>query len=132
MKSKLKWLVASRNRPDMAERLTSDDVQMKISLQLNAEPVTKAVSAFVDAKVQRLASQKKYEIALKEEVRSILIQNSEATFIWVAWACKQLERVPASEAQSILDDIQSSLDSVYERMVEQILREPSSRAEHYK
>ena len=84
MKSKLKWRVAKRNRPDIAERLTSDDVQKKISLQLNVEHVTKAVSAFVDAKMQRLASQKKYDIALKEEVRSILLQKSEATFIWVA------------------------------------------------
>jgi hypothetical protein len=44
MKSKAKWLVASRNRPDIVERLRLDDAHVKISLEMNAEHVTRAVA----------------------------------------------------------------------------------------
>jgi hypothetical protein len=60
-KSKVKWLVASRNRPDIAERLRPDDARIRISLELNDEHVTRAVSAFVDSKVHELASRKRYD-----------------------------------------------------------------------
>lgn len=81
MKSKVKWLVASRNRPDIAERLRPDDARMKISLELNPEHVTRAVNAFIDSKVQILALQKQYDSVPKEEVRRTLSKRSEATFL---------------------------------------------------
>ena len=132
MKSKVKWLVASRNLPDIAERLRPDNAQMKINLEMNAEHVTRAVNAFIDAKVQRLALQKQYDVALKEEVRRTLLQRSEATFLWVALACKKLEKEPASETQSVLEELPAGLDSLYERMMKQILSEPNMRMEHCK
>src|SRR5947199_9372980 len=65
-KSKVKWLVASRNRPDIAERLRPDDARIIMSLELNVKHVTRAVSAFVDLKVHELAKRKLYDAALKE------------------------------------------------------------------
>lgn len=132
MKSKAKWLVASRNRPDIAERLRPDDARMKISLELNPEHVTRAVNAFIDSKVQELALRKQYDPALKEEVRRTLSERSEATFLWVALACKRLEKEPASEAQSVLKELPAGLDSLYDRMIDQILSEPNIRVGHCK
>jgi len=69
---------------------------------------------------------------LKEQVRKTLLQRSEATFLWVALACKRLEKEPASETQSVLEELPAGLDSLYERMMKQILREPDMRAGHCK
>lgn len=132
MKPKVKWLVASRNRPDVAERLRPDDARMKISLELNPEHITKAVNAYIDSKVRELTLRKKYDLALEEEVRRTLSNRSEATFLWVALACKTLEKEPVSEAQSILENLPAGLDAFYDRMMNQIFFEPDSRAEHCK
>jgi hypothetical protein len=132
MKSKVKWLVASRNLRDIAERLRPDDAGMKISLELNPEHVTRAVNAFIDSKVQELALRKQYDPALKEEVRRTLSERSEATFLWVALACKRLERGPASEAQSVLEELPAGLNSLYDRMRDQILCELDIRVGHCK
>jgi hypothetical protein len=125
-------LIASRNRPDIAEQLRPDHARMKISLELNPEHVTRAVNAFIDSKVHELAIRKQFDLALKEEVRRTLSQRSEATFLWVALACKRLEKEPASEAQSVLEELPAGLDSLYDRMMNQILREPNTRVEHCK
>ena len=82
--------------------------------------------------MQKLAVQKQYDLALKEDVRKTLLQRSEATFLWVALACKKLEKEPASEARSMLKELPTGLDSLYERMMKQILHEPNVRAEHCK
>jgi Cdc6-like AAA superfamily ATPase len=131
-KSKVRWLVASRNRPDIAERLRPDHARMKISLELNPEHVTRAVNAFIDSKVHELAIRKQFDPALREEVKRTLSQKSEATFLWVALACKRLEKEPASEAQSVLEELPAGLDSLYGRMMNQILREPNTHVEHCK
>jgi hypothetical protein len=86
-KSKVKWLVASRNRPNIAERLRPDDARIIISLELNAKHVTRAVSVFVDLKVHELAKRKLYDATLKKKVKLILLEKSEATFLWVALVC---------------------------------------------
>jgi hypothetical protein len=131
-KSRVKWLVASRNRPDIAERLRPDDSRMKISLELNSRDVTRAVNAFIDAKVQVLSLQKQYDLVLREKVRITLSERSEATFLWVALACKRLEKEPASEAQSVLEELPAGLDALYDRMMNLILCEPNRRVEHCK
>ena len=69
----MKWLIASRNRPNIAERLTPDDSNLKISLEMNDEHIARAVNAFIKFKVQRLTLQKHYGAALEGEVERILI-----------------------------------------------------------
>ena len=53
--SRVKWLVASRNRPDIEERLKSDGLRLKINLELNSFHISRAVNSFIDFKVQELA-----------------------------------------------------------------------------
>lgn len=67
---------------------------------------------------------KGYDLVLKENVRRALLERSEATFLWVALACKRLEKELTSEAQSVLDELPTGLDSLYERMTKQVLSEP--------
>ena len=52
--SKVKWLVASRSRPDIEERLRPDNLHLKISLELNSSHILYTVNAFINLKVQEL------------------------------------------------------------------------------
>ena len=70
--SKVKWLVASRSRPDIEERLRPDNLHLKISLELNLSHISYAVNTFINFKVQKLAEQKKYNNKLHKQVKSYL------------------------------------------------------------
>jgi hypothetical protein len=50
----IKWIMSSRNEPDIEARLRPDNVQMKLSLDLNEEYVSHAVEMFIDSKVSKL------------------------------------------------------------------------------
>ena len=52
----MKWLVSSRNRHDIEERLRIKDSPVKLSLELNAESVSRAVDTYIDYKVSELAA----------------------------------------------------------------------------
>ena len=79
--SRVKWLMASRNRLDIEERLRSNSSCLKISLKLNSSYISCTIDTFIDFKVQELAEQKKYDSKLWEEVRSYLYENAEGTFL---------------------------------------------------
>src|SRR5947207_6658387 len=91
---KVKWLVASRYRPDIERWLQADAFQQKINLELNSTHISHAVNAFIDAKISELAKQKLFDNKLQEKVRNYLLENSEETFLWVSLVCKRLEVVP--------------------------------------
>ncbi|KAF2023139.1 hypothetical protein EK21DRAFT_105458 [Setomelanomma holmii] len=58
--SRVKWIVSSRNWPDIEERLELAGHKVKLSLELNAESVSAAVGVFIEQKMSKLAHQKKY------------------------------------------------------------------------
>jgi hypothetical protein len=130
--SKVKWLVASRNRPDIAEQLSPDDRHVKISLEMNDKHIEKAVNAFIEFKVKRLSQQKQFDVKVEEEVQYTLQHKSEKTFLWVSLACKSLEQERAAEAISVLRALPQGLGPLYERMMTLILREPNEVAEYCK
>jgi hypothetical protein len=123
-RSKVKWLVASRNRPDIEERLRPDGLRVKISLELNSTHVSRAVTTFINYKVHELAARKKYDTKLQEEVKNQLCEKAEATFLWVALACKRLsdEEVPLWKTRSVLEDLPPGLEPLYGLMMDQVLR----------
>jgi hypothetical protein len=65
LSSKVKWLVASRNRFDIEERLKPDNLRVKISLELNLSHISRAVNAFINFKVRELTKQKGYSKELQ-------------------------------------------------------------------
>ncbi|OCL03101.1 hypothetical protein AOQ84DRAFT_420444, partial [Glonium stellatum] len=68
--AKIKWIVSSRNRPEIEEYLGRDGVWKTISLELNSDHVSHGVDAYIDFKVDRLARSKKYSTYLQDEVSS--------------------------------------------------------------
>ena len=79
--SRVKWLVSSRNRHDIEERLRIDDSPVELSLELNAESVSGAVDAYIDHKVSELARMKQYDSKLQHQVKDQLHQKANETFL---------------------------------------------------
>ena len=60
----VKWLVSSRNRPDIEAGMKINDSMVELrplSLELNAESVSRAVNTYIDHKVSELAQMKGYD-----------------------------------------------------------------------
>ncbi|KAF2257716.1 WD40 repeat-like protein [Lojkania enalia] len=60
-----KWIVLSRNWPDVEERLERARDKVRLSLELNAQPVSTAVEVFIQHKVLQLVERKKRHVIKK-------------------------------------------------------------------
>ncbi|KAF2676051.1 hypothetical protein K458DRAFT_425005 [Lentithecium fluviatile CBS 122367] len=118
--SRVKWIVSSRNWPDIEERLERAGHKVRLSLELNAESVSKAVSIFIEQKVSQLAQQKKYNEHTRDAVRAHLVSNANDTFLWVALVCQDLEATAKWNVLKKLKMFPPGLDSLYVRMMQQI------------
>ncbi|CAI7656153.1 unnamed protein product [Penicillium palitans] len=107
----VKWIVSSRNWPDIEERLDITK-NAAISLELNEAYVSDAVNEFIQYKVHYLANVKKYSDETRDTICRHLSSNSQGTFLWVATsrrhAIKKLEVFPPG------------LNALYDRMIDQV------------
>ena len=92
----------------------------KVSLELNASYISKAVTAFINLKVQRLADVKRYDARTQGVVQQILRVKAEDTFLWVSLVCKELEGVPLFRTEEVLRELPPRLDPLYDRMLDQL------------
>ncbi|KAN0066955.1 vegetative incompatibility protein HET-E-1 [Elaphomyces granulatus] len=128
----IKWIVSSRNRYDIEQRLGIDDSHTRLSLELNADHISHAVDLYVDHKVSQLVSLQN-EKALQEQVRDQMHQKSDGTFLWVALVIEELRQVLGEDMLEVLEDIPSGLTLVYDRMmkhIQQLQRQYSRRCLH--
>jgi NACHT domain/WD domain, G-beta repeat len=117
--SRVKWLVSSRNRPDIEVQLGTNDT-IQLSLELNAVRVSRAVYAYIEHKVSKLAYTERYDTELQKQVRDELCRKANNTFLWVALVCKELEGLGKWGILQFLQKIPSDLKSLYDRMIGQI------------
>ncbi|UKZ53220.1 hypothetical protein TrVGV298_007012 [Trichoderma virens] len=82
--SRVKWIVSSRNWPDIEDGLDSTTQQMRLCLELNEKSISAAVDAYIKHQVEWLAQKKKYNAITKDAVHHHLSSNSNNTFLWVA------------------------------------------------
>jgi hypothetical protein len=115
---RVKWIVSSRNWPDIGERLVN--ASQNLSLELNVEPVSAAVGIFIRHKVLELAQRKKYNNKIRDAVLNHLSSNANGTFLWVALVCQDLEKIPKLAILARLNDFPPGLNALYERMIKQI------------
>ncbi|KAF2625734.1 hypothetical protein BU25DRAFT_110101 [Macroventuria anomochaeta] len=118
---RVKRLVTSRNIPEIERYLQPDSLGIKVSLEVRATHVSRAVAAFVDYKVRRLAAVLGYDTRLQAEVQQQLCDKAEGTFLWVSLVCKELERVPLYRTREVLQALPPGLDPLYDRMMGQVL-----------
>ncbi|KAJ4288070.1 hypothetical protein N0V90_012087 [Kalmusia sp. IMI 367209] len=119
-RSRVKWLVTSRNVPRIEQSLRADLTGIKISLDISAGHVSKAVRTFVRFKIQQLAMIKDYSPGLKDKVQQLLHNQAEGTFLWVSLVCKELEGVPLYRTREVLHALPPGLNPLYNRMMAQI------------
>ncbi|KAL5372496.1 hypothetical protein DPSP01_013458 [Paraphaeosphaeria sporulosa] len=115
-----KWIVASRNWPDINEQLEQAERQTRLSLELNAESVAAAVKVFIQQKVDWLAQEKRYKLEVKNAVLQHLVSNANDTFLWVALVCQNLQGAQKWNVLTKLARFPPGLGSLYERMMDQI------------
>ncbi|KAJ6192248.1 beta transducin-like protein HET-E2C*40, partial [Bipolaris maydis] len=124
--SRVKWIVSSRNWPDIEAQLKHAGHKMKLSLELNAKSVAAAVDVFIEQKVEQLAKENKYEEKLQHIVLQHLKLNANDTFLWVALVCQDLKVTPRWNVHKKLAQFPPGLDALYNRMLQQIVSESSS------
>ncbi|EDO04667.1 hypothetical protein SS1G_07150 [Sclerotinia sclerotiorum 1980 UF-70] len=118
--SRVKWLVSSRNWPEIEEQLQQTEQETRLSLELNAESVSAAVRWYIREKVKYLARTKNYTTETKDAIERYLLEHANGTFLWVALVCQNLEKARLF-TDSKLQDYPSELDPLYNRMMEQIV-----------
>ncbi|KAN0104607.1 HET-D [Hyaloscypha variabilis] len=117
--SRVKWIVSSRNQPDIESRLRLNDIKMRLSLELNEEHVTRAVELFVNLKVSKLPLIAG-DSALQETVQDQIYAKANGTFLWAALVLKELEFVESWDVLDVLQDMPPELEPLYDRMLRQV------------
>lgn len=119
--TRVKWIVSSRNWSQIEERLRRAEQKAKLSLELNAESISKAVDIYIREKVHRLANLKGYDKETCDAVQNYLSDNANDTFLWVALVCQNLEKYQRWKVLGMLGEFPLGLDSLYKQMTNQVL-----------
>ncbi|KAK4172256.1 hypothetical protein QBC36DRAFT_223078 [Triangularia setosa] len=121
----VKWLLSSRNEVLIEEKLKPDVGRTRLSLELkaNAMQVSHAIDAYIDDKLSGLASLQD-DPPLMNQVRDILHQKANGTFLWVALVIQELSKddVESWHALQIVEEVPPGLDKMYDRMLHEISR----------
>ncbi|KAK0650005.1 WD40-repeat-containing domain protein [Cercophora newfieldiana] len=125
--SHVKWVVSSRNWPDIEKSLNAATQIVRLCLELNEASVSKAITTYVKIKVHSLAERNEYEPDTRDAVQKYLSENAHGTFLWVALVCHELADIPGWEAEEILTTFPPGLNDLYWRMVNQIYTSRNSK-----
>ena len=124
--SRVKWVISSRNWPDIEEQLESIGHEARLSLELNSESVVTAVGIYIQHKVVQLARRKKYSEKTCNAVIEYLSCNADNTFLWVGLVCQNLEKISRWNTVEKLKEFPPGLDSLYARMLEKLRQSDSA------
>jgi hypothetical protein len=117
---RVKWIVSSRNWPDIEERLETAGHKVALCLELNAESVSAAVDIYIRQKVHQLAQEKGYDEMMRSAVLDYLSSNANNTFLWVALVYENLRKVKPWNVLARLHEFPPGLDPIYGRMMREI------------
>lgn len=121
LSKRIKWIVSSRNRPDIERKLRVDVSRLRLSLELkeNAECVSQAVDTYIRHSVSELSSIQDDE-DLQQQIQEKMHEKANGTFLWVSLVVKELRDVESWEALDVIDEMPTDLKQVYARMMRQI------------
>ncbi|KAK4247709.1 hypothetical protein C7999DRAFT_31902 [Corynascus novoguineensis] len=77
----VKWIVSSRNWPIIEKKLDAATQTVRLSLELNEESVSAAVTTYIRFKVAWLAEQNGYNMDIRDAVERYLSVNVHGTFL---------------------------------------------------
>jgi hypothetical protein len=91
--TRVKWVVSSRNWPEIEKTLDTAIQKQRLCLELNADSVSTAVATFIQTKVHDLRRQNNYKSETQNAIQQHLALNAHGTFLWVALVCKELSNL---------------------------------------
>ncbi|KAK8900841.1 hypothetical protein QC760_010605 [Botrytis cinerea] len=118
---RIKWVVSSRNWPNIERALDFATRNLRLCLELNEKSVSAAVTVFIQFKVEWLATRNRYSNDTREAIQQHLILNANGTFLWVALICQELSNISGWRAREKLKAFPPGLDALYQRMLDQII-----------
>ncbi|ETS84294.1 hypothetical protein PFICI_02319 [Pestalotiopsis fici W106-1] len=115
------FLITSRPYPEIREPLE----QFATNADLAAFPqVTKDIERCIAENVATLEKRKYYTKAVTEQVKKILRDKAQGTFLWIGLACKELTDVDSKDAVQCLQDLPQGLPALYESLLERAMQRP--------
>ncbi|KAK6350808.1 hypothetical protein TWF718_003994 [Orbilia javanica] len=123
----IKWVVSSRNWPSIERDLgLQTDTGSRLSLELNAALVSRAVEIYVAYKVSELWPGEGNE-TFKKQICEQLLEKANGTFLWVALVLKDLRALRGTyqgqDRKKIMEKLgkmPNSLPELYRHMIDQI------------
>jgi hypothetical protein len=116
---RVKWIVSSRNWPNIEAQLERAGHKVELSLELYVQSVAATVDLFIWQKVDELARENQYKAEVRHAVLQHLTLNANDTFLWVALVCQDLKKTPKWNVLNKLASFPPGLDSLYKRMMHQ-------------
>jgi hypothetical protein len=126
---RVKWIVSSRNWPNIERTLETAGEKVKLCLELNAESISAAVGKYIQHKVDELATLRRYDNKTRDAVQDHLSSNANDTFLWVALVCQGLAKISRWNVLTTLKAFPPGLDCLYEQMMDRIGELQSDDAE---
>jgi hypothetical protein len=117
---RVKWVVSSRNWPEIEAQLEQAGHKVRLSLELNAKSVAAAVDVFIQQKVDWLAQENKYRAGTRHAVVQHPTSNANDTFLWVALVCQDLQATADRHVLKKLALFPPGLDDLYKQMMLQM------------
>lgn len=115
----VKWAISSRNDPFIERRLAAHLSLRRLSLERNAENVSKAVDHYIENRVSELFSGRE-DPKLQGEIRAAMREQAQGTFLWVAIVVRELAKFNEWDMVAIIKETPRDLDELYGRMMRQI------------
>jgi WD40 repeat protein len=127
--SHVKWILSSRNWPEIERQLAESQSLEKISLSLevNTDLVSCAVDAYIEHEISHLRLIKDHP-TLKDQMQQQMRQKANGTFLWVALVVKDLRDRQDAEYEdplyilNVLMEMPDDLTSLYSLMVDHIVK----------
>jgi hypothetical protein len=116
---RVKWIVSSRNKIEIEQQMELDNERKKLSLELNADHVSRAVEVYINYEISQLPAIQG-DSELQEKVRNQIREKADGTFLWVALVFQELQQTLSRHVLKVLKDMPTGLPSLYERMIKQI------------
>ncbi|KAF5627704.1 het-E-1 heterokaryon incompatibility protein [Fusarium sp. NRRL 25303] len=131
--SSTKWIVSSRNWPEIHQELAAAMGLVSLDLEKEHESVSQAVKLYISKKVDDLARTKwQNDLELKEKVFDYLQSHADDTFLWVALVCERLANSGIRKCLVMEELVRfpTSLTALYQVMMDRIT--DSSEADRLK
>lgn len=127
-----KWIISSRNWPNIEKQLVNTEHKAVLCLELNQDSTAMALQAYIKYKANQLAQKRRLSEETHQIVAEYLISNAQNTFLWVALVYQELSdpQIQNRHISTKLRQYPPGLDSLYKRMMDNLCG--SVNAETYK